>query len=238
MKRLTQNKILSGFLLSVIFSIHPGNSLSNESASNILDPIAHWSLDEGYGDVLWNSKSYSYPGEINGAKWSKDCIKGNCLVFNGKDDSVEIPHNTKFNFWDKQGTDFTIVVLPDTQYYSLFFNPIFFQQTQWIVKNIKKLNIKFVIHVGDIVNNNSIPEWRIAKKAMELMDGRVPYLVVPGNHDIYPAGNHKKKDYKNYNTFFPYSDYEKYPWYGGGITLLMEIKIIMVFLPAMTNSLL
>ena len=44
--------------------------------------------------------------------------------------------------------NFSIVVLPDTQFYSESYPGIFTNQTQWIVDNKDRLNIKFVIHVG------------------------------------------------------------------------------------------
>lgn len=213
-KKLRLNKMILSLLACIIFSINADDSLGKEDPPPFPKPIAYWAFDEGSGTITKDSIN-SHNGTIKRATWSKDCVKENCLTFDGKDDEVEIPHHTRFNFWGGQGDEFTIVVLPDTQYYSLFFNSIFTQQTRWIADNIKKLNIKFVIHVGDLVNNNSTGEWKIAKKAMSLMDGQVPYLVVPGNHDIYPAGEYKKRDYKNHNTFFPHTDFEKYPWYGG-----------------------
>jgi hypothetical protein len=94
--------------------------------------------------------------------------------------------------------DFTIVVLPDTQYYS---DPdsghngtaqFFHDQTQWIRDNREAYNIVGVIHNGDIVNHGARQEeWTIANAAMErletpeeaLPDG-MPFGVCIGNHDL------------------------------------------------------
>jgi len=48
-------------------------------------------------------------------------------------------------------SDFTIVALPDTQYYSENYPQTFTAQTQWIVNNASTLNIQAVVGLGDIV---------------------------------------------------------------------------------------
>jgi hypothetical protein len=52
---------------------------------------------------------------------------------------------------------FTIVALPDTQYYSQYAKlaPIFAAQTQWVVNNRVTENVAFVTHPGDIVQNGA-----------------------------------------------------------------------------------
>jgi len=104
---------------------------------------------------------------------------------------------------------FSIVALPDTQFYSRAFPEVFMSQTRWIAENKNKLNIKFVAHEGDIVDINVEPDWENADKAMSLLDGVVPYAFAVGNHDIGHDGT------RLFNTYFPVSRYEKYAWYGG-----------------------
>ena len=58
---------------------------------------------------------------------------------------------------------FSIVVLPDTQYYSETYPHIFLEQTQWIADNKDSLNIVFVSHSGDLVNDcDDAEEWHPA----------------------------------------------------------------------------
>lgn len=65
--------------------------------------------------------------------------------------------------------DFTIVVLPDTQYYSASYPQIFTAQTNWIVNHQSSLNIKLVLGVGDIVNGGgSSTQWLNADKAVKV----------------------------------------------------------------------
>jgi hypothetical protein len=116
---------------------------------------------------------------------------------------------------------FSIIVLPDSQVYShdrpdwrqCSRKEIFTQQTTWVVKNCKALNIQFVLHVGDIVHLQDEPyQWHNAVKAMSILDGRVPYCFALGNHDIV---NDVTRETSNFNRAFPYGRYETQGWYGG-----------------------
>ena len=83
-----------------------------------------------------------------------------------------------------QGLAFTVVALPDTQYYASRFPDIFAAQTRWIVEQKSSRNIAVVLHEGDIVDGFNDPaQWTVANSSLRLMDGLVPYILVPGNHD-------------------------------------------------------
>jgi len=108
----------------------------------------------------------------------------------------------------KEADEFCIIALPDTQHYSESYPEIFTAQTQWIAANVAALNIVFVTHEGDIVQNyDQVPqEWDNADASMSVLDGVVPYGMCPGNHDIPTT---------LFNQYFPYTRYESEPWYGG-----------------------
>lgn len=114
--------------------------------------------------------------------------------------------------------DFTIVVLPDTQYYSESFPAIYTAQTQWIMNNRAALNIVYVAHVGDIVNVASqINQWNNANAAMSILETPVagfpdglPYCPSVGNHDIQSGGVTA-----NFNTYFGVSRFQGRGYYGG-----------------------
>jgi len=113
--------------------------------------------------------------------------------------------------------EFTIVVLPDTQKYLVngAYPEIFTAQTQWIVDNKDALNIVFVTHEGDIVDTwNSTTEWDDANTSMSLLDGVVPYGMVPGDHDH--EGEDPDGSTQYYESYFPASRFEPYPWWGAG----------------------
>jgi hypothetical protein len=112
--------------------------------------------------------------------------------------------------------DFTVVVLPDTQRYSLFYPPILRSQTHWAVQNKARFNIRFLAQVGDLTDNDTQPEWEAVDQAFSELDGVIPYLVVPGNHDYdrvpYDMG---VRENSQFNGVFSYYRFLHKPWYGG-----------------------
>jgi hypothetical protein len=108
----------------------------------------------------------------------------------------------------------TLAVLPDTQVYSMLYPGLFLAQTSWIVQNLERLNIRYVLQLGDIVNNNTSVQWRNARMAMSLLDGRVPYAISPGNHDYGPNGNSSTRD-TLFHEYFPLDEIRKWPTFGG-----------------------
>jgi len=110
---------------------------------------------------------------------------------------------------------FTIVALPDTQKYAKVNNPEgFLAQTEWIAKNAKGRNIACAVHLGDITDNNLPEQWQLAQKAMQKLDGVVPYFMALGNHD-YSAGGVCSDRTTLFNEYFPLATYGKQPTFGG-----------------------
>jgi hypothetical protein len=110
---------------------------------------------------------------------------------------------------------FSIVLLPDTQFYSESYPQTFTAQTQWIVQNKDRLNIQFVIGEGDIVNDpTSTTEWLNANTSANYLDGIVPYAFDIGNHD-YDNLKPSARGTTMYNTYFGIPRYSGYPWYLG-----------------------
>lgn len=108
----------------------------------------------------------------------------------------------------------TLAVLPDTQVYALRFPGLFTAQTAFITENVERLGIRYAIHLGDIVNNNTPIEWERASAAMSLLHGVVPYALVPGNHDYGPSGDASTRD-TLLNNYFRYADSAAWPSFGG-----------------------
>ena len=112
--------------------------------------------------------------------------------------------------------DFSVVLLPDTQYYSESHPQIFQQQTQWIVDNRTVWNIQAVIGEGDIVNTPSQSyEWANADTAIKTLDqSGIPYTLAIGNHD-YDGVLPQNRGTTAYNQWFGVSRYIAKPWYLG-----------------------
>ncbi len=111
---------------------------------------------------------------------------------------------------------FSLVVLPDTQFYSEKFPETYLAQMRWIKDNVQRENIRFVIHLGDIVQNpTEEPEWQNADRAHRILDGVVPYSVAAGNHDLGLVKKSTVRDAALFNKYFPPSRFANAKWYGG-----------------------
>jgi hypothetical protein len=108
--------------------------------------------------------------------------------------------------------DFSIIILPDTQYYSRDHPEIFTNQTQWVADNAVDLNVVFVLHLGDLVENgDSVSQWENATKSMSILeDSGVSWEVLPGNHEF--AGD---ENLVNYNNYFGVGNFSGKSWFGG-----------------------
>ncbi|MFO1475791.1 MAG: metallophosphoesterase [Verrucomicrobiota bacterium] len=111
---------------------------------------------------------------------------------------------------------FSIAVLPDTQTYAReeagATLDMFRAQTQWIVDHRDSMNIRFVLHEGDITESNWSHEWDNARSCIGLLDGVVPYALAVGNHDgIWTPQNLTAQ----FNAAFPVSRYQDLPSFGG-----------------------
>jgi hypothetical protein len=118
---------------------------------------------------------------------------------------------------------FTVVVLPDTQIATQNHPEYFHAQTRWTSDNRDALALKFVAHVGDIVEwPVRTSDWDTARAAMARLDGRVPYAVAVGNHDMdaWPGGHaaiatDRRTSY--FNRYFPRSRFAAMPGFGGSL---------------------
>ncbi len=84
---------------------------------------------------------------------------------------------------------FTLVIMPDTQNYVRTNRGIYKNQTEWLRDNKEKENIKFIMHMGDVINDND--DASQFPKAIEAHDvlaaAGIPYSVSTGNHDYKKA---------------------------------------------------
>lgn len=126
--------------------------------------------------------------------------------------------NVTFFGRNSSGENFTIVVLPDTQFYSQDYPDIFTNQTEWIAANAESMNIRFVIHEGDLVQTwDAVTQWENANASLTVLDDNsIPYSVVPGNHDHEGGSTLGSTSY--YNTYLPVSRFSSNGWWGGNFS--------------------
>ncbi|AXY76864.1 serine/threonine protein phosphatase [Paraflavitalea soli] len=114
----------------------------------------------------------------------------------------------------EQKGSWTLVMVPDLQNYVKWGRnqPLVDLMMAWIVDNIDTLNIKMVMGMGDLVENDgkitndydgdqtSKSQWDYVSKAFSKLDGKVPYIAATGNHDysIDRQGNRTSQ----YSQFF------------------------------------
>ena len=115
---------------------------------------------------------------------------------------------------------FSIVVIPDTQHYRgrntaaepkstrPLTNRMFKTYVDWTATNLKQQRIAFVSHVGDIVDINNRPQWKLARTIMDRLHGKVPYGISVGNHDMTAGG-----DSSLFQEFFPATRFSQFDWY-------------------------
>jgi hypothetical protein len=202
--------------------------------------VGRWGMNDASGTTVVNSAG-SINGSLVGANWSRvpgapfsanrapgvqtlnGPANGATGVFTtaALDVSVSDPDqdNLTVTFFGRPVAasttpDFTLMTIPDTQHYVDSANyETFTKQTQWIVANRNALNIAFVTHLGDIVQNiDNVPlEWQRADTSISVLDAaNMPYNMSPGNHDITAAGVANF-----YDQYFPPSRYLGKPWYAG-----------------------
>lgn len=108
---------------------------------------------------------------------------------------------------------FRVVVWPDSQNASDQWPELLVPMAKWIADNKDALNIQYVIHVGDMVQTGAKrEEWERFEKAMQVLDGRVPYILAFGNHD---TDRKPPRGTGLFNEFFPVSRFQKMPGFGG-----------------------
>ncbi|GAA3780266.1 hypothetical protein GCM10022225_80670 [Plantactinospora mayteni] len=107
---------------------------------------------------------------------------------------------------------FTIVMLPDTQYASEYWPEVYRAQMQWVDDQQTARNIKYVLHVGDVIDNSDqLAQWNNSKSAMGLPTDDVPYIIGPGNHDLDSVSTRATT---RYNTHYPRSTFTALPSFG------------------------
>ena len=112
---------------------------------------------------------------------------------------------------EKKPSDYSIAVIPDQQCLTDWHPDMLYDMYQWIADNAEKENMQMVINVGDITNYPNQLQWERAKHAYDLLQNKIPYIAVAGNHDYGSAF----RDNSNMNVYFPLSMFKEMKTYGG-----------------------
>jgi len=108
-------------------------------------------------------------------------------------------------------TPYSIAWISDTQHYSKLDNGIYECMTGYLSENADNLNLKYIIHTGDLVHlKEKDGQWLVADRAMQIID-HIPNGVCSGNHDV--GSLPKEEDYSAFCTYFGAKRYIGKPWY-------------------------
>ncbi|SDB93832.1 Calcineurin-like phosphoesterase [Sanguibacter gelidistatuariae] len=109
--------------------------------------------------------------------------------------------------------DFTLGWESDTQYYNDTYYDRQLDIHNYFLDNREAMNLQYVFHTGDIVDNHTDQhQWDNATAAYQMLDdAQLPYGVLAGNHDV----GHKEVDYGPYSTYFGEARFASNPWFGG-----------------------
>jgi len=219
-------------------------STLNSEVASAPGLVARYAMNETSGTTLISSAGTAIDGALangvlrtTGAPFNLDVPPSISLV-SPADNAIDIPlagelsaavndlngGNLQVKFYGRNignashSDDFTVVALPDTQFYSENVGgnraAIFSAQTDWIVAEQDARNIGFVLHLGDITQNGDNPataatQWANASNAMYRLENPsttgltegVPYIMAAGNHDQTPIGDADGTT-TNFNKFF------------------------------------
>ncbi|MCU0274552.1 MAG: metallophosphoesterase, partial [Acidimicrobiales bacterium] len=218
--------------------------------------VARWALDEGLGTAVGGSAGTSVNGTVLGANYAWVAPAPFDLAFNDPpampvlvgpaDGATGVPVSTPLQvavsdpdgdsltvaFYGRPlgtgpGPDFTIIPIPDTQYYTSELNggrnAILKAQTDWIVAERASRNIVYAVQLGDCTDTGSdLLQWLRADTSFSrledplttgLPDG-VPFGICVGNHDQTPIADADGST-EFYNAYFGIARFNGRAYYGG-----------------------
>lgn len=111
---------------------------------------------------------------------------------------------------------FSFIVIPDTQIEIVYEVEHFTNRLDWILQQRDALDIRFVLHTGDMVDwdTDDHRHYARASDALEVLDeAELPYAIALGNHDtavVCEGGsacpgnaNANLRDTTTFNSYFP-----------------------------------
>jgi len=125
----------------------------------------------------------------------------------------------------KNNAVYSIIMIPDTQrYFRAKSGPDIFQnKINWITKWSKTLNVRFITHIGDVIedgmNDINHKEWKESHKILSALDNfskksLIPYSISLGDHD-YNGNERPDMGYTGFVKYYGKKRYKDFKWYGG-----------------------
>ncbi len=159
--------------------------------------VARWGLNEGTGTTVGDSVATAANGTITGsnfawvpgAPFDLNLAPETPTLVSPADTAANIPTSTPLtvhvsdarssdltvSFYGREmgasgGQDFTLIAIPDPQYYASTYPSIYNAQMNWVVSEKTSRNIKYVMSLGDNVNTAAtLSEWTTATTAWDIL---------------------------------------------------------------------
>jgi hypothetical protein len=112
---------------------------------------------------------------------------------------------------------FSMVIIPDTQVVAAKYPELLQKMSEWIVAQAEALDVKMVVHLGDVANDGDKEEQQfvISRQAIDQIEAAgIPVQVCIGNHD-YDNMLAIDRSSEMYNKYFGWAQYGNKPWLGG-----------------------
>lgn len=151
-----------------------------------------------------------------GETWTKREVEDSS---ENENSALLVSYEKWVDVYDTGYYDYAIIGFPDIQAMTsknLTGNrPKLTKLTTWIAENTEKMKFKFAFSVGDLADtNNDVGEYETASKGLSVLDGKLPYSFVQGNHD-YDNGCSSSRASSLFNKYFPYNKFKDHPNFGG-----------------------
>jgi predicted MPP superfamily phosphohydrolase len=107
-----------------------------------------------------------------------------------------------------EAKDYTFAVLPDIQMITLFYPEMVSTIPQYLLNNESKQKIEAVFTVGDLTNGQHSKgssfdkQYKVIRDQFAKLDGHMPYMFVPGNHDYDDECKTNRNLTRKSNGFF------------------------------------
>jgi hypothetical protein len=88
----------------------------------------------------------------------------------------------------------TLVLLPDTQYYTACRYPHLKNQANFIAQERERRHLIGAISLGDITDHNSDGQWTFARESLSVIPPEFPLLLTTGNHDTGSNGTTEDRE--------------------------------------------
>lgn len=204
--------------VQAMYYIGSGLETDNTPFVGHLADVRMWSDEKSADTIANNMKEYPEQNAENLlGSWRLDTQIYLEYTDYSSNENTGTLYSTGWYKLDSIHGDYTIVQIGDTQSYTTISEDItiqpdptkFISMYEGLSDNIERFNIVQLLHAGDITQNATPIEFDYAEQAHAFLEGKIPYTVVPGNHDYYSPSTGMGAEFRDlteFNDAFSYDE--------------------------------